>query len=273
MTRVIDAHQHYWRVAEQHTPVHPAVARDYEPDDLRSALREAGVDATVLVQSENDPAENRRLGAYAAATGSVAGVVGWLPLREPVAARRELAALAGIPRLAGVRCLIGRDPLEWLAPALFRELAEHGLVWDVVAVTAEQVEAVCGLADAVPRLRIVVDHLAAPPLAGGDWTAWGRGIGALSRRENVALKLSVGLVVLDAWDRWQAEALVPAVEQALEHFGPERVMLASNWPVILLRRSYAGAWRDLCAAVAEEDRAAVLGGTAARWYDLGPVTG
>ena len=130
----------------------------------------------MLVQSADEPAENDRLRAYQSATRTVAGVVAWLPLRDPTAARRELDRIDGMPRLSGVRCLVGREPLDWLAGAdvraLFGELADRGLAWDVVAVTTGQVEAVCELAAAVPRLRIVVDHLARPPLDGAPWEPW-----------------------------------------------------------------------------------------------------
>jgi hypothetical protein len=43
-------------------------------------------------------------------------------------------------------------------------------------------------------------------------------------------------------------------------------MLASNWPVVLLRCPYVRAWRDLTAAAGGDP--AALGATAARWYGL-----
>jgi L-fuconolactonase len=51
-------------------------------------------------------------------------------------------------------------------------------------------------------------------------------------------------------------------------------MLASNWPVVLLRASYGQAWRDLGRLVARHlpdpaQQAEVAGGTADRWYGLG----
>ncbi len=220
----------------------------------------------MLVQAVDEPDENVRLAGYAAATPTVAGVVAWLPLRDPAAARRELARVLNLPRLVGVRCLVARDPLEWLAPDLFAELAERGLAWDIVPVTAQQVRAVCALADAVPALRIVVDHLARPPLDGGAWDPWADGIEALAQRPNVALKVSVGIDALTAWEAWDAGALARPVAHALAHFGAERLMLASNWPVVLSRCSYERAWSDLAAACGPD--AAVLGETAVRWYRL-----
>ena len=103
----------------------------------------------------------------------------------------------------------GREPLDWLDPALFAELAARGLAWDIVAVTAEQVRAVCALADAVPALRVVVDHSRARR-SRAPWAAMGRRVRELAARPNIALKVSVGIDALTAWDAWDAVALAPA---------------------------------------------------------------
>ncbi len=281
----VDAHQHFWEVAAQEqswrTSAHGSIDRDYEPQDLAPELAAAGVDATVLMQSVDSPEENDRLAAYAAATPTVAGVVGWLPLQDAVAARRELDR-AGDPTWCGVRCLVARDPMEWLATpdslALFREIAARDMAWDVVPVTAEQVDAVVRLAQAVPELRVVVDHLARPPLDTGGWQPWADLVGRLAQCPGVALKVSVGIDALTAWPAWQPEALRPYVRHVLESFGPGRLMLASNWPVVLLRASYGQAWTDLREALAAagatgDDLDRIQGGTAQRWYGLSARAG
>ncbi|WP_298992706.1 amidohydrolase [uncultured Pseudokineococcus sp.] len=280
-TPVVDAHHHFWRYGEAdqsawRTDAHGSIARDYGPEDLAPELDATGVGVTVLMQSVDEAAENDRLAAYAAGTGSVRGVVGWLPVLDPVAARAELAR-ADTAAWCGVRTLVGRDPLERLADPdvldLFRELAGRGLVWDVVPITPEQVLAVVGLARAVPELRVVVDHLARPPLDTLGWEPWASNLAALAACPATALKVSVGVDALTAWSGWRADALPRYVAHALEHFGAERLMLASNWPVVLLRAPYGRAWADLRAAVAaagadEDQMAEVCGGTAVRWYGL-----
>jgi L-fuconolactonase len=272
----IDTHHHFWQTAAQEQPwrdpAHTALAVDFEPADLAPLLADAGVDATVLVESVDTAGENDRLAAYAAAFGRVAGVVGWLPLADPAAARAELAR-ADRTRWCGVRCLVAREPLDWLAPDLMAELAAADLAWDVVAVTDAQVEAVVALAQQVPELRIVVDHLARPPLDGGDLGPWAARLSALAACPNVALKVSVGIDVLASWTRWEAAALVPVVAEVVRVFGPRRLMLASNWPVVTLRADYATALHDLEAAVVAagvdaDGLGEVRGGTAARWYRL-----
>lgn len=279
MPTVIDAHQHFWRVDAQDQPWrsahHGAIARDFEPDELRTELHGAGVDATVLMQSVDEPAENDRLAHYAA-DATVAGVVSWLPLRTPDQARAEWRR-AAIPKHSGVRCLIADDPMDWLADdaveALFRDLAEAGLAWDVVPVHPAQIENVLRLADRLPNLQIVIDHLGRPPLGSGDWQPWAENISRLGERPNIAMKVSVGLDALSAWSAWDGASLDPVVSHAVSQFGPDRLMLASNWPVVILRASYSQAWNDLRdAAFAhisdDSGREAILGGTARRVYTL-----
>jgi L-fuconolactonase len=168
---------------------------------------------------------------------------------------------------------VAREPLDWLDPGLMATLAEAGLAWDVVPVTDAQVEAIVALARDVPDLRIVADHLARPPLETGDLDGWLARIAALASCPNIALKLSIGVDLLTAWPRWDPAAIAPAVAHAVAAFGPERLMLASNWPVVTVRADYGTALRDLGAAVAaagvdEVGLAEVRGGTAMRWYGL-----
>ncbi len=237
---IVDAHHHFWASST----LHPELAGPYEPDDLPGIA-----DATVLVQTDDD---NARLGEYAAAVPTVAGVVASLD-----------SDLDGVPKLVGVRRLVGREPLR-VDPGRLGEVAARGLAWDIVVVTDEQARSVCALADALPELRIVVDHLARPPVEGGPLEPWASRVRSLAARPNIAMKVSIGIDALVSWDAWGDVS--PYVEHALECFGPGRLMLASNWPVVLLRASYEQAWNDLAAACGHDPD--VLGGTAVRWYRL-----
>ena len=276
---MIDAHQHYWRVAAQAQPWreahHGAIARDFEPDDLRPSLDKAGIAGTVVMQSVDEPDENDRLAVYARER-TIAGVVSWLPVSDPGAARAELDRIS-MPKHVGVRCLIGDDPLDWLAEPsvrqLFRDLAARRLVWDVVPITPAQVDRILDLADAVPTLQIVIDHLGRPPIDSGGWEPWASNVARLAQRRNIAMKVSIGINVLSAWSEWDSTALTRYVDHVLSCFGPHRLMLGSNWPVVLLRTSYEQAWRDLSAALAglvEDESAmrAMLGTTAVAVYGL-----
>lgn len=276
-TPVIDAHQHFWRAGAQEQPwrrpEHHVLERDFDADDLAVELDAAGIDGTILMQSVDEPAENDRLARYAT-DPRVFGAVGWLPLQDPATARQELDRLR-IPKLVGVRCLIADDPLAWTATpdarAMFRDIADHGLCWDVVPITDQQTEAVIKLAQAVPGLQMIIDHLGRPPIETGGWEPWSSQLTRLADCPNVAIKISVGIDALTAWHSWQPTALRRYVDQALALFGPDRAMLASNWPVVLLRADYQQAWTDLsrlalAGRLDAAGRAAILGGTAQEWY-------
>ncbi len=276
---LIDTHHHFWRTSRHHDFWRDAgleaLARDFGPEDLSVDLARAGVSATVLVESLDEPAENQHLLDYAAQAPHIAGVVGWLPLNDPAAAEPILEELSRHEIVRGVRHLIRRDPADWLVEAetvaLFRELARRDLSWDIVPVTPRHVDHVCRIAETVPDLRIVADHLARPPLDDGTWEPWASKLSRLAACPNVALKLSVGVDVLTALPRWDPELLGRYVTWALDCFGADRLMLASNWPVILLRRSYVDVLADVNRALGSVDAAGlaeIRSGTARRWYRL-----
>ncbi|MBO0812045.1 MAG: amidohydrolase family protein, partial [Microlunatus sp.] len=264
----IDAHQHFWRTEAQDQPwrtaAHHALERDYLPEDLDPELLGCGVDGTILMQSVDEAEENDRLASFAAHP-TVAGVVAWIPIKEPESALAELDRIH-IEGLCGVRCLIAKDPLDWLTatPALrmFEEIARRGLAWDVVPITAEQTGQVIKLARLVPELKIVVDHLGRPPLDTGGWSPWADHIAELAQSPAVALKVSVGIDALTAWDSWDPAELDRYVAHAVEQFGADRLLLGSNWPVVLLRTSYTSAWNDVRSLLydhlpGDEERASV----------------
>jgi L-fuconolactonase len=119
-----------------------------------------------------------------------------------------------------------------------------------------------------PRLPQVFDHLGLPVDA--------RDLGALSVIRGLAalpgvhLKLS-GMYALSV-DGYPYEDVWPWAEGAIEAFGPERTLWASDWPLSMESASHA----DLLALVGrlpfldEAARAAILSGTARRlWPALG----
>ena len=275
----IDAHHHFWQAGQhQKSPwAAPVFQEAFPPAALVPHLEPAGVGGTILVQSVNEEIENKRLFEFAARAPFVRGTVIWLPWADPDAFRRQLADLAGAPLTCGVRWLVGRDSLAGLLRGegldLLARVARHGLCWEVVPVTAGQIEEILVIARQLPELKIVVDHLARPPLEAGDWDQWRRRIDRLAQMPNVAMKVSIGIDVLEGWSHWTAEGLPRCVGWAIDRFGPGRLMAASNWPVVTMRASYTevwATWRRVLADVGADQpsQAAVLSGSATAWYGL-----
>jgi len=261
---IIDAHQHFWQVGRFDYPWMTSdlgvLYRDYLPSQLEPVLRENGVGQTVLVQASNSVAESRWLLELADANEFIAGVVGWVDLTN---ADFEVP---DHPKFKGVRHLVESEPADdWLVhviPGLNR-LAAHGLTYDLLVHT-RHLRHVTTVAENCPELRLVIDHLAKPPIAKHGFDEWSRALEPLAAFPNMYCKLS-GLVTEANWNTWQTNDLRPYVDRALELFGPERLIFGSDHPVCLLAASYASVLESFREIVSDER---IFAENARRFYRL-----
>lgn len=276
---MIDAHQHFWRLARgdylwPNESVAP-IFRDFGPGDLLPLLARAGVARTVLVQATESLAETEWLLAVAAECPSVAGVVGWVDLAAPDAAA-AIDRLRANPALKGLRPMLQSiEETDWilrpeLRPAL-DHMAEVGLRFDAL-IQPRHLPAISRLAEACPGLAIVVDHLAKPRMGEGRGpeAAWAAGMAALARRPNVWCKLS-GMIT-EIGPGWRRADLAPFAQVVLDAFGPERVMWGSDWPVVNLAGDYLSwldAARELARGLSPAESGRLFGGSARAFYGLG----
>lgn len=273
----IDAHQHFWRYTPEEyawiTPELEVLRRDFLPDDLEPLLRGRALDACVAVQARQDLDETRWLLELTGAAPWIAGVVGWVDLRSPQVSE-QLSELAAHPRLVGVRHVVQDEPDDrFLDGADFRrgvrELANFDLTYDLL-IYPRQLPAAIDFAAALPDQPMVLDHLAKPEVRAGLFEPWAGQLSALGRAENLSVKLS-GLITEADWDHWSPDGLRRYFDHTLESFGPQRVMFGSDWPVCLLAGSYdrvAELIEDFASALSPDERAALFGGNAARFYGL-----
>jgi L-fuconolactonase len=274
---IVDSHQHFWRVGLHDYPwMSPDVEtlhRDYLPGDLEPLADVCGVARTVLVQASNSVEETLWLLNLADAHPLVAGVVGWVDLASAEVGR-QLDELAAYPKLKGVRHLVESEPdPDWLVqPKVLEglaELAARDLAYDLLVHT-RHLKHVPAIAAACPELRLVVDHMAKPPIARGEIDEWSREIEKAAAIESVHCKLS-GLVTEANHASWRTEHLQPYVDRALALFGPERLMFGSDWPVCLLAASYRQvleSFRALLGGLSDRERRFVFSENAARFYVL-----
>ncbi len=278
---ITDAHHHLWDPTRHDYPWMDADAlaplrRAYTVDDLWE-VTDGRVAHTVLVQTISDERETAEFLATAGANdGLIKGVVGWVDLTAPDVAERIAALRAGPggDRLVGIRHQVQDEPDPgWLArPEVLRGLravGAAGLAYDLL-VLVPQLDVATQVVRELPEVRFVLDHLAKPSIAAGEREPWASRIAALAALPNVSAKIS-GLVTEARWDDWDAATIAPYVYHALDVFGPERLMYGSDWPVCTLAASYGEVW-DLAGTLIKDlgdaERAAVLGGTAARVYGL-----
>jgi L-fuconolactonase len=123
-----------------------------------------------------------------------------------------------------------------------------------------------------PSQRFVLDHLAKPPIKSGSLQPWAHGLRELAAFPNVWCKLS-GLVTEADWQQWKPEQLAPYIAVAFDCFGPERLMIGSDWPVCTVAASYTRAMdvvKNYLSGQPAQVQAAVLGGNAQRFWKLKP---
>ena len=273
----VDAHHHVWSLARGDyawlTPALAPIYRDYSLKDLRPLREQAGVTATVLVQAAPSIAETRYLLGIAERSDDVVkGVVGWVDLGSPTAIP-TLTHFARNPLFKAVRPMLQDmpDPAWILRAEVGRALAalpRLGVRFEALVKPA-QLPALLTMLDRNPDLAVVIDHTAKPDVANGIGEPWTRHMRAIAGHPRVRCKLS-GLVT-EAGPGWTIDMLRPYVDFLAETFGPQRLIWGSDWPVVNLAGTYQS-WYAATVALTSgwtpEDRAALMGGTARRFYGL-----
>ena len=272
----IDAHVHFWRYEPaEYGWIDDALAplrRDFLPEDLAPLAAAAGIDGVVAVQARQSLAETAFLLDLADRHPLVRGVVGWVDLQAD-----DLGAQVArfhTRSLVGVRHVVQDEPDDafLLRPAFVHGIAaleDLGLAYDLL-IRPRQLAAAIDLVARFPRQRFVLDHLAKPDIAHGGRAAWEPGLRRLADHPNVVAKLS-GLVTEADWTAWTPDALRPYLDVAWDAFGPERLMVGSDWPVCTVAGEYGrvvGAVVSYLRDRPPAETAAVLGDNAARFWNL-----
>ncbi len=277
---VVDAHHHFWDPRTADYPWMTAdldpIRRPFGPADLRPLIEATDVQRTVLVQTISSLEETRQFMATAATTDFVAGVVGWVDLTDPGLPRTldGLRAQADGATLVGIRHQVHdeADP-DWLrrddVGRGLRAVHDAGLAYDVL-VRSRELPAALTVARDHPEMRLVIDHLAKPPIASGEIEPWGSLMDPFGELPHVFCKLS-GMVTEASWSTWTPDDLAPYVERVMTSFGEDRVMFGSDWPVCTVAASYQqvfGALNLVLGAIAPATRRKIFGENARAFYQL-----
>jgi L-fuconolactonase len=273
----IDAHQHFWiyNRAEYDwlDDSMSTLRRNFLPADLEPDLESSGFDGSVAVQARQTLEETSWLLEIAEHSPSILGVVGWVDLRSSDI-RSQLKVLSRNPKLVGIRHIVQSEPDDrfLLQPDFLRgisALEEFDLAYDIL-IYSKHLPVATEFVERFPRQRFVLDHLAKPPIESGEIDSWAGGIKRLAEFPNVFCKLS-GLVTEANWQHWQPAQMTPFLDVAFASFGPERLMIGSDWPVCLVAASYNRAVNVVKSYVQQqkpESQEAVLGGNAQRFWHL-----
>ena len=285
--RVVDAHVHLWDPARRdwypylsgpHT--HGATGtgggdpsrmnRRFDVGTYRDEAAGWHVEKLVNVAaatSGHSVEETIELDARAEAEGAPHALVGGLPPTDTPAQAIELIdRQMKATRFRGVRPMGG---LEHPLPPddVLRALEERALVFELMAHPDQLRVAAAGLAG-FDELVVVVEHTGWPRSAAEEERAlWREGIDALAGLgHRVVCKLSGLAMPLHSMS---APVFAPWLEYALEAFGVDRCMFASNFPVDSVFGSFDqlyDAYNTVSAGLGEEAREKVFAANAERIY-------
>ncbi len=292
---IIDPHFHLWDLENNYYPwlsdgVKPSAFGDYTAinksylidDYLADASNQNVVKAVHLDvgYDPKDPAgETRWLQQVADKHGFPHGIVGYADLRkrdvgDQLDEHMQYANFRGIRQSMNfhhdpaktylAEPEVSRTP-EWRNG--FRELARRALSFDL-QLYYWQVDEFVELAAIFPDVQIILNHTGMQVDGPDHFDGWRRAMKRLSVAPNIACKIS-GLGMGNF--TWQTEDIRPYVETAIESYGVERCMFASNFPVDKLFSSYDkifNAFKTITDGYSKTERHALFHYNAERIYRL-----
>lgn len=235
---IIDTHTHFYDPSRpQGVPWPPAdnnlLFRTVLPDSYKALAEPAGISGTVVVEASNWLEDNQWILDLAVDDPFIVGFVGHVDPDQP-AFGPQLLRFAANPLFCGIRCGGGYFAAPPSAGFLadMKQLAANDLALDVL-IRREHVDALLLLAQSVPDLRIVVNHIAHMPIDGetlpADWlTTYRRLAGAPQVRMKVSA-LPEQSVIQPA--PTHLDFYRPTLDALWHAFGEDRLIFGSNWPV------------------------------------------
>lgn len=238
---VIDTHTHFYDPTRPGGVPWPGKAdkvlyRPVLPAEYRKFAAPHGITGTVVVEASPLVEDNQWLLDLAKDEPVLVGVVGRL-LPDDKDFARQLSRFARNSRFRGIRWTAAevRTALESAATLdRLKALSDSGLILDVNG-GPEVLALAAKLADRLPKLRVVVNHLGNVRIDGKEPPAeWLTGLKAASAAKTVWCKLSALVEGTGKRDQQAPTDLAyyrPVLDAAWEAFGADRLMFGSNWPV------------------------------------------
>ncbi len=280
---IIDTHVHIWDLMKVHYSWlqgdDSILARNYLPAELYPQLSKVHVTSAVLVQAANNLEDTELMLSAASQNDWIKGVVGWVPLQDPSKTQALIENWkATNTYLKGIRHLIHNEANEnWLLQDSVIEslkiLAHHHITYDIVGVKEAHLKAAITIAEKIPTLHLVLDHLNNPPMTNQtEMDRWRTNIKVAAQLKNIHAKISGLAMATGQFETWTSADIHASIEYALEQFGTDRCFCGGDWPVSLLAGGYVKtiqAYREIienCLTIIDQEK--VFNKNAALFYKL-----
>jgi len=240
----IDAHQHFWYYNEADYGWiggnMQVLQNDFLPNHLQAELSNVGFEGCIAVQARQSLEETSWLLKLASENDFIKGVVGWVDLCSDKL-EDQLKEFSAHPKLVGVRHVIHDEPDDnFMARADFQQgislLHKYRLTYDLL-LFPKHIPLAAALVQKFPNQKFVLDHIAKPEIKGQLKEPWASDIRKLGQLPNVYCKLS-GMVTEANWQSWKTDDFRFYLDTVFQAFGPDRLMIGSDWPVCTVAGSY-----------------------------------
>jgi len=300
--KIVDAHIHWWNLEENYYPWltdqlaasqesglsgAAAIARSYLPEHYLEDADGYDIQGVVHIEALWDPSDSlgetrwlERIADGGADNGLLAGIVGFTDLASD-RCEELLEAHAAHGRVRGIRHMLNRiednPALCWAAEDFtvnerwiknYALLKKYGLGFDLMCFS-NMMHRMAKLAHRHPETMIYLEHSGMPwefDEAGNE--RWRSGMKALAANDNVVCKVSgFGNTI----PKWNEGLIRPYVLEAIDIFGVDRIMFASNFPTDKLFSSMDAIWQaflSITADFSQDERDRMFATNAVRHYRL-----
>ncbi|MEJ5995739.1 amidohydrolase family protein [Pedobacter sp. Du54] len=273
---MIDSHVHFWnfdRVRDSWiTPEMAAIRHDFTPEDFVNATSTTPVSGCIAVQADQTEEQNQFLLSLAENNSVIKGIVGWVDFLDPNLEER-LIYWKNFPLIKGWRHVLQAENDAFILNPSFvnglQQLKNFNYTYDLLCFH-HQLTSIIKLVDQLQNQPFVLDHCGKPDVKRQDLKTWESHIKELAQNKNVFCKVS-GLLAEADWKNWKEIELFNCFDVIFKHFGTDRIIYGSDWPVMLISRPYED-WLSLVSKyVSKFDKIKqeyFFSGNAHRFYNL-----
>lgn len=271
----IDTHQHFWKYndLEYGWIDDDVLKRDFLPTDLKPILKRNKFDGCIAVQARQTEEETEWLLSFAKEYDFIKGVTGWIDLCADNLSER-LDYFSQYEDLKAYRHVVHDEPDDHfiIRPEFvkgIKSLVERGIPYEIL-IFARHLKPTIELVKLFPEHDFVIDHIAKPDMKKNGFDNWLKDIKVFDSFKNVRCKLS-GMTTETHFHKWTDEEFYPYMEACLDIFGPNRLMMGSDWPVCLLSGEYdptINVVRNFISTLTQDEQELILGLTAKDFYKL-----
>jgi L-fuconolactonase len=273
----IDAHQHFWIYNEKEyswiSEDMSELQRDFLPEDLEGLLQSLDFNGAIAVQARQTLEETSWLLKLAQKYDCIKGVVGWVDLCSPDVTE-QLKHFTDNPYPKGIRHVI-HDEVDdqFLLREDFQrgisELNNFDLTYDLL-LFPKHIPYAIELVETFPKQQFVLDHIGKPDIKNKVISPWKEDLTKLAEHQNVYVKLS-GMVTEANLKNWRKENFEAYLDVVFKAFGPNRIMIGSDWPVCTVSNRYETIMEivlDYVKRFAPESENLILGENCAKFYSI-----